>query len=84
MKIDYKGDRVFPLMFVIIGITLLISGIILLVTFDPRVKIGITILLIGIIIVFSRKGTMVDFNDRKIKKICWGFLHESRKLENSK
>lgn len=67
MKSDYKGDKVFPLMFIIIGITLLICGIILLGTFDSRVKIGIAILLIGILIVFARKGTIVDFNERKIK-----------------
>lgn len=67
MKSNYKRERVFPLMFIIIGITLLICGIILLWTFDSRANIGITILLIGIIIVFTRKGTMIDFNERKIK-----------------
>ena len=67
MKIDYKRERVFPLMFIIIGITLIISGLILLGTFDSRAKLGITILLIGIVIVFTRKGTIVDFNERKIK-----------------
>tara|TARA_R110001583_G_scaffold53673_1_gene165162 strand:+ start:40 stop:522 length:483 start_codon:yes stop_codon:yes gene_type:complete len=67
MKIDYKLDRIFPLMFVIIGITLIICGLILLGTFDSRMKIGITILSIGLIIVFTRKGTIVDFNQRKIK-----------------
>ena len=54
-------------MFIIIGITLIISGLILIGTFDSRIKLGITILLIGIVIVFTRKGTIVDFNERKIK-----------------
>ncbi|TVZ57690.1 hypothetical protein NA63_0177 [Flavobacteriaceae bacterium MAR_2010_105] len=54
-------------MFIIIGVTLIICGLILLVTFDSRMKIGITILLIGLVIVFTRKGTIVDFNQRKIK-----------------
>jgi len=67
MKIDYKLDRIFPLMFIIIGITLIICGLILLGTFDSRMKIGITILLIGLVIVFTRKGTILDFNQRKIK-----------------
>jgi hypothetical protein len=67
MKIDYKLDKIFPLMFVIMGITLIIGGLVLLGTFDARMKIGITILSIGIIIVFARKGTIVDFNQRKIK-----------------
>ncbi|MDN3724890.1 hypothetical protein QRD02_10885 [Aequorivita sp. SDUM287046] len=67
MKTDYKRERVFPLMFIIIGITLIIFGLILLGTFDSRIKLGLTILLIGIVIVFTRKGTIVDFNERKIK-----------------
>jgi hypothetical protein len=66
MKIDYKLNRIFPLMFIIIGITLIICGFILWI-FDSRMKIGLTILLIGLIIVFTRKGTIVDFNQRRIK-----------------
>ncbi|QCX40602.1 hypothetical protein FF125_19960 [Aureibaculum algae] len=54
-------------MFIIIGITLIVCGLILLGTFDSRMKIGITILSFGLIIVFTRKGTIVDFNQRKIK-----------------
>ncbi|WP_027127281.1 hypothetical protein [Gelidibacter mesophilus] len=67
MKIDYKRERVFPLMFIIIGITLIICGLILIGTFSSRMELGFSILLIGIVIVFIRKGTIVDFNDRKIK-----------------
>lgn len=67
MKIDYRRESVFPLMFIIIGITLIICGLILLVTFDSKMKLGFTVLLIGIVIVFTRKGTIVDFNQRQIK-----------------
>ena len=68
MKINYKGDKVFPLMFIIIGITLFICAILLIATFDSRAIIGILLLFIGLIIVFTRKGMILDFKKRKIKR----------------
>src|SRR5690606_2395801 len=68
MNIDYKLNRVFPLMFQIIGITLSICGLILLGFFNSNAKVAFVILIIGIIIVFTRKGTIIDFNEKKIKK----------------
>ena len=67
MKIDYKLERVFPLMFLIIGITFFVSGLLLLGTFNSNAKAGPVILIIGTVIIFTRKGTLIDFNDRRIK-----------------
>lgn len=85
MKSDYKGESVFPLMFIIIGITLLLCGIILLGTFDSRANVGIIVLFLGILVVFTRKGTIVDFKNQRIKHYIailflkfgkWKTLHE--------
>src|SRR5690606_22845848 len=45
-----------------------LCGLILLGFFNSNAKIGFVILIIGIIIVFTRKGTIIDFNEKKIKQ----------------
>lgn len=67
MKIDYKQNRVFPLMFVMIGATLCLCGLILLSSFNSNAIVGLVLLAIGVIIVFTRKGAIIDFRERKIK-----------------
>ncbi|MCR8667695.1 hypothetical protein NO995_08375 [Aestuariibaculum sp. M13] len=74
MIIDYKREKVFPLMFLIIGITLLISGILLIVNFDKKAIAGLSFLVIGLIIVFTRKGTLIDFEKKKTKHYVGLFL----------
>ncbi|WP_111710234.1 hypothetical protein [Lutibacter citreus] len=72
MIIDYKLEKIFPLMFLIIGITLILAGIFLtgmnlLISTNSTSFIGILTLLIGVIIVFMRKGTLFDFDKKRIK-----------------
>ena len=55
-------------MFRIIGVTLTISGILLLITFPYRIIGGIALSLIGLTFYFSRKGVILDFQNKKIKE----------------
>ena len=68
MKTDYKLESVSPLMFRIVGVTLTISGVLLLVTFPYRILGGITLMLIGLTMVFARRGVILDFENNKIKE----------------
>ncbi|WP_299781616.1 hypothetical protein [uncultured Formosa sp.] len=68
MKVNYKLDRFFTLMFLIIGITLLICGLIFIGRFNLEdLLLGLFLIINGTIIVFTRYGTLIDFNEKKIK-----------------
>lgn len=73
MEIDYKREKVFPLMFIIIGITCMICGLIPLFVIVSEAGYAINLLsagilfLIGSILVFTRKGTLININNRKMK-----------------
>ncbi|WP_127141835.1 hypothetical protein [Flagellimonas marinaquae] len=68
MKTDYKLEYLFPLMFRIIGVTLTISGVLLLVTFPYRIVGGISLFIIGLTMAFTRKGVILEYENKKIKE----------------
>ncbi len=82
MKNNYKGDRIFPLMFIIIGSVLIISGITLMGFFSSRVLSGIVILLIGTLIVFTREGVVIDYRNQRIKQYVEVFFFKIGKWKN--
>ncbi len=55
-------------MFVIVGVTLIVFGLVVLWSFRYMTIFGLVSTLIGIVIVFTKKGTLIDFKERKIKK----------------
>ena len=65
LKTDYKLEYIFPLIFRIIGVTLTISGVLLLITFPYRIIGGIVLFLIGFILIFFQKGVILDFEEKK-------------------
>ncbi|KAB1070523.1 hypothetical protein F6U93_01820 [Tamlana haliotis] len=67
MKTDYKIKPLFPLMFRIPGITLFISGIIFICSFNKTSILGVVILLVSIPIIFTKTGILLDFNKNQIK-----------------
>jgi len=74
MKTDYTLEYMFPLMFRIIGVTLTISGVILIITFPYRIIGGISLFIVGLTLVFSRRGVILDFENKKIKEYAGLFL----------
>lgn len=88
MKNNYSGERVFPLMFIIIGVTIFLSGIVYLYQIN-RLQIlnsnnifGFALLLVGFIIVFTRKGILIDYNNRRIKYYIQILFFKIGKWEN--
>lgn len=69
-------------MFRIIGVTLTISGVLLLVTFPYRIVGGISLFIIGLAMVFSRKGVILDFENKKIKEYSGLFFIKLGKWNN--
>ncbi|WP_405384141.1 hypothetical protein [Maribacter sp. LLG6340-A2] len=55
-------------MFRIIGVTVTVSGIILLISFPYQIIGGITFFLVGMTLVFLRRGIVLDFERKKFKE----------------
>ena len=69
-------------MFRIIGMTLTLTGLVLLVAQPFRIIGGITITLIGLALVFLRRGVILDFENKKFKEYIGLFRIKLGKWNN--
>lgn len=67
MTKNYKSEYFFPLMLRIPAITLMICGLFLIFTFSSKSQLGLIITLLALPFVFTRRGTLLDFNNYNLK-----------------